>query len=80
MNMKLPVVSGKDIIKALSKIGYYKGGRFNSRRIFGVFITQVERFSRKSRENNDVIILMTIPGIDYYSAMIISRAGITKET
>ncbi len=23
MNMKLPVVSGKDIIKALSKIGYY---------------------------------------------------------
>ena len=23
MNMKLPVVSGKDVIKALSKIGYY---------------------------------------------------------
>ncbi|MFQ6063704.1 MAG: type II toxin-antitoxin system HicA family toxin [Methanosarcinales archaeon] len=23
MNIKLPVVSGKDVIKALSKIGYY---------------------------------------------------------
>jgi len=33
-----------------------------------------------AREDEDIIILMTIPGIDYYSAMIISGAGITKET
>lgn len=30
MNMKLPVVSGKDVIKALSKIGYYVRDRKGS--------------------------------------------------
>jgi predicted RNA binding protein YcfA (HicA-like mRNA interferase family) len=30
MNMKLPVVPGKDVIKALSKIGYYVRDRKGS--------------------------------------------------
>ena len=39
-----------------------------------------KQIAEVAREDEDIIILITIPGIDYYSAMIISRAGITKET